>query len=159
MAQPKTISSCVPSTRLSVPLALKGPDPGELYLKVCACVHAQRVFAYVCACMSVLTRILGPAAFIKTGGQEATNIVLSLLFSAAKPQSPASWCQQDQRVPRQAELLGRRGQGPPTAAPRSCTGMKHEFFTRGRVGWMGRAPGHGSHGRQILRSNEIKFIF
>ena len=108
--------------------------------------------------MSVLTRVLGPAAFIITGGQKATNIVLSLLFSAAKPQSPASWSQQDQRVPRQAELSERGGEGPP-AAPHSCTGMKHEFFTRGRERWMGRAPGLGSHDRQILRSNEIKFIF
>lgn len=85
MAQPKTTSSCVPNTRLSVPLALKGPDPGELYLKVCPCVHAQRVFACVCACMSVLTGAFGPAAFIITGGQEATIIVFSLL---SQPQAP-----------------------------------------------------------------------
>ena len=35
--------------------------------------------------MSVLTRVLGPAAFIITGGQEATNIVFSLL---SQPQTP-----------------------------------------------------------------------
>ena len=35
--------------------------------------------------MSVLTRVLGPAAFIITGGQEATSIVFSLL---SQPQTP-----------------------------------------------------------------------
>jgi len=161
MAQPKTTSSCVPNTRLSVPLALKGRDPGELYLKVCPCVHAQRVFACVCACMSVLTGAFGPAAFIITGGQEATLIVFSLV---SQPQTTEPSILESPGLEESGirAVVGRggggTGEGPP-AAPRSCTGMKHEFFTQGQVGWMGRAPGRGSRGRQILRSKQIKFIF
>ena len=161
MAQPKTTSSCVPNTRLSVPLALKGPDPGELYLKVCSCVHGQSVFACLCACMSVLTGAFGPAAFIIPGGQEATIIVFSLL---SKPQTTEPSILESPGLEELVlrAVVGRGGGGTeeaPPAAPCSCTGMKHEFFTRGQVGWMGRAPGRGSRGRQILRSNQIEFIF
>lgn len=52
----------------------------------CPCVHAQCLFVCVCACVSVLIGAFGPAAFIITGGQEATNIVLSLLSQSQTPE-------------------------------------------------------------------------
>ena len=74
-------------------------------------MHAQRAFVCVCACVSVLAGAFGPAAFIITGGQEATNIVLSLLSQPQTPEpsilespGPEGW---------QAELRGRGGEGPP----------------------------------------------
>ena len=138
MAQPKTTSSCVPNTRLSVPLALKGPDPGELYLKVCPCVHSQHAFACVCACMSVLTGAFGPAAFIIPGGQEATIIVFSLL---SKPQTTEPSILESPGPEGLASRAAREGRGrTPSAAPHSCTGMKCVIFTQRKVGWRGRAP-------------------
>ena len=124
-------------------------------------MHAQRAFVCVCACVSVLAGAFGPAAFIITGGQEATNIVLSLL---SQPQTPEPSILESPGLEESGIRAVAAGGGgsrarPPAAAPRSCTGMKHELFTRGRVGWMERAPGGGSHGSQILRSNEITFIF
>ena len=57
MVQPKATSGCAPNTRLSVPLALKGPDPGQLYLRGRARVHAQcvqlPVYVPVCLCSHV----------------------------------------------------------------------------------------------------------
>ena len=72
--------------------------------------------------------------------------VVSRLFTATKPQSPASECHQGQMG--QASRAVGEGRGrPPTAAPCSCTGMKRVIFTQGQVGWMGRAPGGSPHGR------------
>ena len=99
------------------------------------------VFVCVCACMSVLTGAFGPAAFIITGGQEVTNIVLSLL---SQPQTPEPSILESPGLEESGIRAVAAGGGgsrarPPAAAPRSCTGMKHELFTRGWVGWMGRA--------------------
>ena len=60
--------------------------------------------------------------------------------------------------PQASRAVG-EGQGRPPCCPSLLYWMKHELFTRGPVGWMERAPGGGSHGSQILRSNEITFIF
>ena len=110
--------------------------------------------------MSVLTGAFGPAAFIIAGGQEDTNTVLSL---HSQPQTPepsilVSPGLEEPGIRAEAGQGGGDGEGNPLLPPH-LYGMKFEFSPRGRVGWMGRAPGGGSHGRQILRSNEIKFIF
>ena len=99
MAQPQMTNCCAPNTRLSVPLALKGPHPTWLYLKV-------------------------------------------LFLACSQPQSPRAQHPGATRArgARQAELWGRGGEGPPTAAPCSCTGMKRVIFTQKQVRWRGRAP-------------------
>lgn len=103
-------------------------------------MHAQRAFVCVCACVSVLAGAFGPAAFIITGGQEATNIVLSLL---SQPQTPEPSILESPGLEESGIRAVAAGGGgsrarPPAAAPRSCTGRKHESSPAGRwAGWGG----------------------
>ena len=61
----------------------------------------------------MLTRVLGPAAFIITGGQEATNIVLSLLFSAAKPRAQHPGVSRTRGSQGKQSCQGGEGKDPP----------------------------------------------
>lgn len=81
----------------------------------------------------------------------------SLPALGAKPQSPASQCQQG-RGARQQGCGGEEGKDP-----QGCLSLlsrrKQEFPTQGQAGWMGRAHGGGPLGRKILRNNIIISIF
>ena len=113
MAQPKMTSSCAPNTRLSVPLALKGPHPRWLYLKMLS-LHACPVcvFACVCACMSVLTCALGPADYSSWRPGRHHNLSSSPALSHSAPE-PSMLVSPGPEGPQASRAVGEGRGGPP----------------------------------------------
>ena len=86
--------------------------------------------------MSVLTHALTPGNFTITDGQEDTTILVLLLLSAISLRAQCPGVTRPRGAPGQQSCGGGEGKAP-RCCPSLLTGMKHEFFTRARVGWMG----------------------
>ena len=110
---------------------------------VCLCVCSVQVCVYTCVCDHVLPCIETTALYSNRWLWRPLNLLSSITKPRAQPPRVTR-----ARGARKAELLGRGGERPPSAAPHSCTGMKRVIFTQRQVGCRGRAPRRPSTSRR-----------